>query len=187
VSVAVVPRVTTADGATFAPTLRLNVTPLQLTLAGAPEALAVKRAAAAPPPTRVPRAPGLPGRTIMTVATARTLSAYLALGALLAAVALAFVARGSAPATEGAGIRRRYGSLLVRVEPMPTPPGRPVVNVTEFKTLARLAERYELLILHWSRNNTETFVVQDEGTTYLYRYGVSESPIPMDADAIATL
>jgi signal peptidase I len=58
--------------------------------------------------------------------------------------------------------------------------------VTEFKTLTRLAERYELLILHWSRNNVETFVVQDEGTTYLYRCDVNDSSIPIDPDAMAT-
>jgi hypothetical protein len=183
VGVAVVPRVTTADGATFAPTLRLSLTPLQLTLVGAPETLVVMGAAA---PTLVPRTLGLGGRTVMTVATARTVSAYLGLGALLVAVAFAFAVRRSAPSSEGAGIRRRYGSLIVRVDPMPTPPGRPVVNVTEFKTLTRLAERYELLILHWSRNNVETFVVQDEGTTYLYRCDVNDSPIPIDPDAMAT-
>jgi signal peptidase I len=85
----------------------------------APEALVVMGAAA---PTLVPHTLGLGGRTVMTVATARTLSAFLGLGALLAAVALAVAVRRSAPSGEGAGIRRRYGSLIVRVDPMP---GRP--------------------------------------------------------------
>lgn len=35
--------------------------------------------------------------------------------------------------------------------------------------LVKLAERYRLLVLHWSRSNVETFVVQDESTTYRYR------------------
>jgi signal peptidase I len=185
VNVAVVPRVIIANGATFAPTLRLNLTPLQLTLAGASETLVVKGAVTPGRPTLVPRTLGLQGRTIMTVATARALSAYLALGALLAAVAFTLAARLSVPTSEGAGIRRRYGSLLVRVDPMPTPPGRPVVNVPEFKTLVRLAERYELMILHWARNNAETFIVQDEGTTYRYRCNVSHSPVPTDENVTA--
>jgi hypothetical protein len=44
--------------------------------------------------------------------------------------------------------------------------------VVDFPTLAKLAERYELLVLHWRRSDVETFVVQDQGTTYRYRTGV---------------
>jgi len=41
----------------------------------------------------------------------------------------------------------------------------------DFATLAKLAERYQLLVLHWSRSDVETFVVQDQATTYRYRTG----------------
>jgi signal peptidase I len=190
VTVAVTPRVITSSTAPeakpFTPALKLSLTPLQLTLSG-PETLIVQGVA---PPKRtvlVPRTLGLPGRALTTVATARTVSVFLAcltLGALLAALAFLLSTQRSAPTGEAAGIRRRYTSLLVRVDPMPNPAGRPVVNVTEFKTLVRLAERYELLILHWSRNDAETFVVQDEGTTYRYHCGLDESPVDEDAEAV---
>jgi signal peptidase I len=190
VTVAVTPRVTTAsDAKPFTPALQLSLTPLQLKLAG-PETLIVKGVA---PPQRtilVPRTLGLPGPASMTVATARTVSlylAYLVLGALLAALAFSLTTRRSVPTGEAASIRRRYTSLLVRIDPMPNPAGRPVVNVTEFKTLVRLAERYELLILHWARNDAETFVVQDEGTTYRYQCGLNESPVDEDAEAVVAV
>ena len=94
------------------------------------------------------------------------------------AAMLALIARLSAPTSEAAGIRRRYAPLLVPVHPMPAPPGRPLVDVTEFATLARLAERYGLLVLHWTRSDVETFVVQDEGTTYRYRTSTGKTSDP---------
>ena len=54
---------------------------------------------------------------------------------------------------------------------MPAPQGRQVIDVTTFPTLAKLAERYGLLVLHWNRSGVETFVVQDESITYRYRAG----------------
>ncbi|GAA1814505.1 signal peptidase I [Planosporangium flavigriseum] len=186
-TIAIQPRVTTADGATFAPSLKLILTPLQLSLASPSDKLIVKGTAKPGQPVLVPRTLGLSGHTIMTAATARTLSVVLALGILLAALVFVLVLRRSEPGGETAKIRQRYGSLLVRVNPMPTPAGRPVVNVPEFKTLVRLAERYELMIMYWSRNNIETYVVQDEGTTYVYRSDGSDSRTPLDLDALATL
>jgi signal peptidase I len=173
VDVKVVPTVTTSGEDDFAPELTLTLTPLQLTLAGDSSALTVEEGdAAVAEKATTPAAPslGLAGREI-PVSTARTLSLAMALGALLAAIVLGLMARASAHGTETAMIRRRYGQMLVKVQPMPSPDGRPVIDVVDFPTLAKLAERYELLILHWSRSNVDTFVVQDQATTYRYRTG----------------
>jgi hypothetical protein len=35
----------------------------------------------------------------------------------------------------------------------------PVIEVTEFATLAKLAERCGQLVMHWSRSDVETFVI----------------------------
>ncbi len=35
--------------------------------------------------------------------------------------------------------------------------------------LATLAQRYGLLVVHWERSGTTTYVVQDEASTYRYR------------------
>lgn len=40
-------------------------------------------------------------------------------------------------------------------------------------TLVKLAERHGPLVLHWSRADVDTFIVQDEATTYRYRTGGS--------------
>lgn len=62
-----------------------------------------------------------------------------------------------------------YGQLLLPVEPISLPGGHPTVDVAEFPALAQLAERYATFILHWTRADIHTFIVQDDGITYRYR------------------
>ena len=168
VSITVVPQVTTDTGAGFKPELPLSLTPLQLSLAGGEQALTVTDSSTGQQTVMAPRTLGVNGWTI-TAETARFLSAMLLFAFLVAGAVLLIVARRTAPLDEAAGIRRRYSSLLVRVHPMTAPQGRPVIDVTSFATLAKLAERYGLLVLHWNRSGVETFIVQDESTTYRYR------------------
>ncbi|ALV42413.1 hypothetical protein AU252_15685 [Pseudarthrobacter sulfonivorans] len=170
VTIAVTPQVTTVTGAEFRPKLNLNLTPLQLTLAGAPDTLTVTDTTTTQQTALAPRMLGL-NETRISAAAARVVSAVLLLAALAIGAIIMIFARRTTPGDEGAAIRRRYGALLVRVHPMPAPHGRPVIDVTTFPTLAKLAERYGLLVLHWSRSGVETFVVQDENMTYRYRAG----------------
>jgi signal peptidase I len=171
VDVTVVPTVTTSGGKTFAPELAFSLSPLQLTMVGEADSLTVGTADAGRPAAGATAGLTIAGRTV-SVPTARMISLLLVAGALLAAGFVAAFARLSAPATESAAIHRRYGQMLVRVQPMPAPAGRPIIDVADFATLATIAERYELLVLHWSRSDVETFVVQDQGTTFRYRTGV---------------
>jgi hypothetical protein len=179
--VAVTPQVHTDDGGTFAPSLDLKVTPLHVALAGDEAALVVERPRAVHAQVETSRTIGLFG-VRLAASTARILSAALLLVAAVTAVGIATLARRGAPANEGAAIRRRYAALLVAVQPAPTAPGRPVVDVTHVTTLAKVAERYGLLVLHWERSGVETFVVQDEATTYRYRTGSGQQP-PTQAPA----
>lgn len=174
VSITVVPQVTTESGAEFKPELPLSLTPLQLSLTGGEQGLTVTDSSTSQQTVMAPRTLGFNGWTI-TAETARILSAILLLAAIIAAAVLLVVARRTAPLGEAAGIRRRYSSLLVRVRPMAAPQGRPVIDVTSFPTLAKLAERYGLLVLHWNRSGVETFIVQDESTTYRYRAAADHS------------
>ncbi|WP_247048854.1 DUF5305 family protein [Arthrobacter rhizosphaerae] len=169
------PHVTTASGAEFRPGLTLTLTPLQLSLADGEKALTVSDTATAQHAVIVPRTLGMNGWNI-SAATARIISTVLILTALTIALVILVFAQGNAPGDEAAAIRRRYAALLVRVHPMPTPQGRPVIDVTAFATLAKLAERYGLLVLHWTRSGVETFVVQDENITYRYRPGTNQPP-----------
>lgn len=174
-SIVLTPQVTTVAGAEFRPTLSLNLTPLQLTLAGAPEALTVTDTATTQQTALAPRMLALNGVGI-SAATARAVSAVLLLAALAIGAVILTFARRTQPGDEGTAIRRRYAALLVRVHPMSAPQGRPVIDVTTFPTLAKLAERYGLLVLHWARSGVETFVVQDENITYRYRAGSGPAP-----------
>jgi len=176
-SIALTPQVTSATGTDFQPELKLNLTPLQLALTGAPDTLTVTNTTTTQQATMVPRMIAWNGLGI-SAATARVVSAVLLLAALAIGFILVIVARRTVPADEAAAIRRRYAALLVRVHPMPAPHGRPLIDVTTFPTLAKLAERYGLLVLHWNRSGVETFIVQDENIPYRYRAGAD--PVPAE-------
>ncbi|WP_026535840.1 signal peptidase I [Arthrobacter sp. H14] len=173
VSIAITPKVETTTGHKFEPTLNLNMTPLQVTVNGGTEALTVTGEDTAVEPALVPRTIG-PESWNLTAATARVISAVMLVTSMLAGTILLLAARRRTPVDEGATIRRRYAALLVKVHPMTAPQGRPVIDVTTFATLAKLAERYGLLVLHWARSDVETFIVQDENTTYRYRTGAEQ-------------
>lgn len=178
VAVKVVPDIRSAGSGPFRPELALTMDPLKLTLSGEASALVVKDSGSTAIPSHGPRQLELRGLAL-PVTTARLASLLLALLSLVTGALVLLIQRRTAPASEAADIRQRYASLLVAVQPMPNAPGRPVVDVTDFLTLAKLAERYGLLVLHWSRSDIETFVVQDEGTTYRYRSGDGQ----LDGDA----
>lgn len=182
VAITLVPRVTSESGAVFAPELQLSLTPLHLALAGGEQALTVTDSSTSQQTVMAPRTIGINDWTI-TAATARLVSAMLLLAVIVAGAGLLVVARRAAPLDEAAAIRRRYANLLVRVHPMPAPQGRPVIDVTSFATLAKLAERYGLLVLHWNRSGVETFVVQDESATYRYRAAGDQSSADESAPA----
>jgi len=57
---------------------------------------------------------------------------------------------------------------------MPSPPGKPVVNVDNFPALVKLAEKYGQMILTWRRPDADDFIVRDEGITYRYRIPLDE-------------
>ena len=174
-SIALTPQVKTATGADFQPELKLNLTPLQLALTGAPDTLTVRDTTTTQQAIMAPRTIAWNGVGI-SAAAARFVSVVLLATALVIGAIIVIFARRTAPADEGAAIRRRYASLLVRVHPMPAPQGRPIIDVTTFPTLAKLAERYGLLVLHWARSGVETFIVQDENITYRYRAGADPAP-----------
>jgi hypothetical protein len=108
------------------------------------------------------------GRRI-PLSTAALLAAVLLAGSAASGTVLLLRRRRARNDSEADRIKKRHAPLLVPVAPMPVAAGRPVVDVVDMTTLAKLAERYGLLILHWSRSGVETFVVQDQNTTYRYR------------------
>lgn len=177
VTIAVQPMVTTPSGAVFSPTLSLGLSTLELSLTSPSEPLSSTAPAQVVVQASRTHLIRMFGHKL-SAATARSWSSIVLCASLLAALIIWLLVRLDGTPSEGDNIRRRYSSLLVRVEPMTASPTRPIVDVTEMGTLVKLAERYGLLILHWSRSGVETFVVQDENTTYRYRAGAAEADNP---------
>ena len=69
-------------------------------------------------------------------------------------------------------IRARYSHVIVPIARLDEVPQRRVVHVSDIDALARVAERYERMILHERRGGRDSFCVSDDGV--LYRYVVDD-------------
>lgn len=164
-TVAVVPTVALERGGEFAPSFPLALGDRTVKPAGEST---VSQATDVTGTRQAPAVLSAVGRSV-DVATARVVGPVALALALLATVLLVVALRNGRHVTEADSIRRRYGTLLLPVLPVALAPGRPVIDVPDLDALARLAERYGLLVLHWSRSGVDTYVVQDEATTFRYR------------------
>jgi signal peptidase I len=167
VSVVVVATVRSADGDTFAPRLTFVLDPTQLRLASdKPQLQFFDRAAPSLGAARA-NSIGIAGRPVK-VSTLRAVAAGASAVALTALVIVLRTGRRRS-GSEASIPPRKYRGLLLEVEPIISPPGRPVVDVADFAALAKLAERYGVLVMHWTRSHVQTFVVHDDGIIYRYR------------------
>jgi hypothetical protein len=167
VSVVLTPHVALAGGGSFAPRFELTMDDLVLKPTGNLTAQdTAKISGKRIEPARI----GALGHAF-AVSTARTAGVVALLLSLLVAAVLAALARMTGPVAEAERVRARYSELILPVLPVVLAAGRPVVDVPDIDSLARLAERYGLLVLHLSRGGIDTYVVQDEGTTFRYRTG----------------
>ncbi|MEV6299315.1 signal peptidase I [Actinoplanes sp. NPDC051861] len=170
ITLAITTRIEHNDGTAFEPQIALNLAPLQLTLASGPESLLVDQSSGATGSRVQDRQIGAFGYDVVTASQARKYAVYLLLVAIGGAVVIAMMALRHVPLRTRAQIERRYPHLIVPVEPMASPPGKPVVLVDTFPALVKLAERYGQMILTWTRpDGSDDFIVRDEGITYRYR------------------
>jgi signal peptidase I len=183
VTIALTARVKTRGLPDMSASLPLEVTPFQLTL-GANAKLATENTTTAASDVLVPREIAIFGHDVMTASQARSDAILLLIGAITIAVVILLIARRGMPVRTRAEIERRYPTLLVQVEPMASPPGKPVVNVDNFPALVKLAERYGQMILTWRRPDADDFVVRDEGITYRYRVPLDDEPTLQNVDFI---
>ena len=63
----------------------------------------------------------------------------------------------------------RYARLIVPISALTPNPARATVDVTSIAALAQLADRCERPILHYHHLNTDTYLVDDDGTLYRHR------------------
>jgi hypothetical protein len=178
VAVTITAQVTAPGQTTFSAPMKFNLAPLQFGPADNADLIVADTT----PPTTTVKA-----RTIgwlgIGATTARGWAILLLLGAGAGGVLVLLSVRRNAPLSTRAEIERRYPQLLVPVEPMASPPGKPVVNVDSFPALVKLSERYGQMILTWRRPDADDFVVRDEGITYRYRAPLDE-PALQNVDLI---
>jgi hypothetical protein len=170
ITLAITAQVQHADGRAFAPQVSFNLAPQQLVPAGDLTTRKVNQATTGATESVHDRQIGAFGYNVVTAAQARKYAVLLLLAALISAGVIAAMALSRAPLKTRVQIQRRYPHLIVPVEPMASPPGKPVVIVESFPALVKLAEKYGQMVLTWTRpDGSDDFVVRDEGITYRYR------------------
>jgi hypothetical protein len=167
VSVAVVATVRSFDGQTFTPRLTFALTPTQLQLASEKPQLEFRDSAAPVPGATRANSVEIAGRSL-EVSALRVVSGGASAAALTVLVMVVLAERRRSE-NEAVAVPRKYRGLLLEVEPIISPPGRPIVDVADFDALAKLAQRYGLLVMHWTRSHVQTFVVHDDGIIYRFR------------------
>ncbi|WIM97160.1 DUF5305 family protein [Actinoplanes oblitus] len=169
ITVLVIAHVLHDDGSTFAPQLALGLGPLQLSMVNGPDSLVVSHSGKAAGGATYPRQLSVLGHDLMTAAAARNHAIRLLLIALAGIIGIGLAASRSVPLATRAQIQRRYGHLLVPIEPM-AKQSEPVVTVATFPALVKLAEKYGQMILTWTRpDGADDFVVRDDGVIYRFR------------------
>jgi hypothetical protein len=178
VAVSVIPIITTTDGE-FRPELKMNLSPTEFSLAGDEASLTVSESTTVTKQTTEPNQITFLSWSI-DVGLARILSlVMLLIGAVGVGIAF-FTARKGPAMQESDVIRNRYKELLVTVRELPAADGR-VIEVPDIESLAKIAKRYALMILHLPEPGSDTYVVQDESTTYRYRSSQWAAPHPSTA------
>ena len=182
VGIALTARVTATGLPPFDARVQLQMNSLQMTVAnGTP--MKSDSTDNAPVPQARTRQIGIFGHPVMTASAARSWAILTLIIAIGGAAAIGLLSRRGTPLRDRVQIERRYPQLLVHVEPMNSPPGKPVVNVDNFPALVKLAERYGQMILTWRRPDADDFIVRDEGITYRYRISLDQ-PALENIDAI---
>lgn len=163
-TVSVIPTIQTEQG-TWAPKFDLNLGSQAMTLAGDEASLKVTEDAAASTTTTTTQ---IANKIFGIPVTLLRLGSILLLIGGLVGLTLAYLAgRRQPPIRESEMIRLQYGSLIVPVSEAPKIKGM-VIDVPDIESLAKLAQRYVLLILMAHVNGMDVFIVQDEEVAYRY-------------------
>jgi signal peptidase I len=107
----------------------------------------------------------------LPVAAARKIATAGALAALCALFGLLLLLLRGRRADEPARIQARHRELLIPVAGNSRRSYDEIVELESFDTLARLAERYDRLILHEQSPLGHSYRVADEGVLYIYLIG----------------
>lgn len=158
------------DGTSFEPQLSLSLSSLQLSLSGDANSLIVSQSGRTSGGGIYPRQIAVLGHDLITAGRARTYALRLLLIAIVGIIGIGLAAVRHVPLATRAQIQRRYGHLLVPVEPLNGKQGEAVITVASVPALVKLAEKYGQMILTWTRpDGADDFVVRDDGVMYRFR------------------
>lgn len=157
--------------ATFSPRSSFTLDALQLTPTAGGAATPGQTGTLAVPATHPATVSAL-GHS-MPLGRLRTWALGLALLAGAAAAAGYQLSR-TGPADPQGAITSRYAALLVPVACDVEVPAGQVVDVESIDVLARIARKYDRLVLHQVRHGRHTYLVADDGC--LYRYAPNPQP-----------
>jgi len=107
------------------------------------------------------------------VTTARTVGVVGA--GLAAAVLLLLLLVRPRNSEDPRRIAARYGRSIVEVSTVSVADARTTIDVTSIEALARIAQRYDRLILHQA-GSVDTYIVDDEATVYRYQPRAAPHP-----------
>lgn len=164
VTITLAPTITT-DSGEWQPTAPLSLTTTSLTVSDA-EALKVTNPVTSQQTVTTPATMKLLVLTV-PVSTARAAAVGLMLLGGLGIAAVLLLAARSGPPPERDVIARRYKQQLVPVADLPTS-ATTMIDVPDIDSLAKIAKRYALMILHVRTGASDIYFVQDESTTYRY-------------------
>jgi signal peptidase I len=180
--------------ADYAPRLPFTLTPYELAPVLPQTAAAASRpgAAAAFHPSQVSSftAPGSARVTMglarlrMSAAFARVVGPVGLLAALAAALLAARRLRRDRRADEPTRIQSRYGEEMIAAVQSTLTRGGDLVEVESIEALARLAERYQSLMIHERTESGHAYLVADNGTVYAY-FVHTDEPEPAVRERLA--
>jgi signal peptidase I len=168
-TVAVVTALHFEAGGSFAPRLELVLDALAVKPRGA---LSASSPLAVVSHRRAPGRLSVMGRSV-DVRTGRTAGGVGVGIAALLLVLCGVLARLGGPTGRAERLHARYRDLILPVMPMTLDAGQAVVDVPDVASLARLADRYGVLILQWAQAGRHTLVVEAEGRTFVCRHGAN--------------
>ena len=125
-----------------------------------------------------------PARFHLSAGLARILGPIGLLAALAAAALAVWRLRRDRRADEPTRIQTRYGEAMIAAVQSTLIHGGDLVEVESIEALARLAERYQSLMIHEQTATGHAYLVADNGTVYAYFVHTSE-PEPAVRERLA--
>jgi signal peptidase I len=154
----------------FSPSFKLLVTPMQVQLISGAASLSADRKATAsanPHAAATVATIAIAGRRV-PAEQARSI-AYLVLGACgLGVLVIVLLARSRTEPSEAEIIKLRHAPTLLSLGPISEPPDRSTIDVSNFATLARIAQHCGVSIMHWPMGDNEVFIARAGDTTCRY-------------------